>query len=88
VSKMRKRRLGKSIEYGVACVMNEVVSEIKPAEIYSDLSGEEIAEMMAEAAKVDALFQSGQISTLLLADTLVLTQVVVTARPDVPATAA
>ncbi|MBS0233232.1 MAG: hypothetical protein JSR99_07075 [Proteobacteria bacterium] len=46
--------------------MREAVSEIKPAEIYSDLSRDEIAEMMAEAEQVDALFQSGQISTLYL----------------------
>ncbi len=48
------------------CVMSETVSEIKAAEIYSDLSSDEIAEMMAEAAKVDALFQSGRISTTYL----------------------
>ena len=46
--------------------MSERVSEIKPAEIYSDLSAEDIAEMMAEAAEVDALFQSGGISTIYL----------------------
>ncbi len=48
---------------GVTCVMNEMISDIKPSELYSDLSEKEIAEMMAECAKVDALFQSGQIST-------------------------
>lgn len=85
---MRKRRLGKFVKYGVACVMNELVSEIKPAEIYSELSGEDIAEMMAEAAKVDALFQSGRISTTVLAETLVLTKYVADVCPDVPATAA
>jgi hypothetical protein len=46
--------------------MSERVSDIKPAEIYSDLSAEDIAEMMAEAAEVDALFQSGRISTMYL----------------------
>jgi hypothetical protein len=52
--------------YGVKCVMNERTSDIKPSEIYSDLSEDDIAEMMAEAATVDALFQRGQISTLFL----------------------
>jgi hypothetical protein len=42
------------------------VSEIKPSEIYSDLTSDDIAEMMAEAARVDALFKSGRISTLYL----------------------
>lgn len=46
--------------------MSVSVSEIKPAEIYSDLSADEIAEMMAEAAEVDALFQKGEISTMYL----------------------
>ena len=51
---------------GVKCVMNERTSDIKPSEIYSDLSDDDIAAMMAEAATVDALFQCGQISTLVL----------------------
>jgi hypothetical protein len=51
---------------GVKCVMNDRIPDIKPSEIYSDLSEDDIAEMMAEAATVDALFQCGQISTLFL----------------------
>jgi hypothetical protein len=68
--------------------MTEPVSEIKPAEIYSDLSGEDIAEMMAEAAKVDALFQSGQISTMYLTAVQTTKQAVASTHADVPATAA
>ena len=48
--------------------MNEIASGIKPSELYSDLSEQEIAEMMAECAKIDALFQSGAISTLIPTD--------------------
>ncbi|MFT3732177.1 MAG: hypothetical protein QM780_12295 [Hyphomicrobium sp.] len=44
--------------------MSVEVSDIKPAEIYSDLTADDIAEMMAEAARVDALFKSGRISTM------------------------
>lgn len=47
--------------------MSEEFSKIKPAEIYADLSADDIAEMMAEAAAVDALFQSGHASTMYLA---------------------
>jgi hypothetical protein len=68
--------------------MNEPVSEIKPAEIYSDLSGEDIAEMMAEAAKVDVLFQSGQISTMYLTAVLTTKRADACMRANVPATAA
>lgn len=46
--------------------MSEEFSKIKPAEIYADLSADDIAEMMAEAAEVDALFQSGRASTMYL----------------------
>jgi hypothetical protein len=63
--------------------MNEPVSDIKPAEIYSDLSDEDISEMMAEAAKIDALFQAGRISTLYPTDTLTLKRA--GAGADVPA---
>ncbi|MET0432389.1 MAG: hypothetical protein ABWZ86_07920 [Hyphomicrobium sp.] len=50
--------------------MSNVVSAIKPAEIYSDLTDEDIAELMAEAARVDAMLQSGQISTMYLTNAL------------------
>jgi len=68
--------------------MSEPVSEIKPAEIYSDLSGEDIAELMAEAAKVDALFQSGLISTMYPAAISTPVQARDDVLADLPATAA
>ncbi|MFA5956744.1 hypothetical protein [Hyphomicrobium sp.] len=68
--------------------MNEVVSNIKPAEIYSDLTAEDIAEMMAEAAAVDALFESGHISTMYLTSLTTAADVVAHAEPIVAATAA
>lgn len=68
--------------------MNEAVSEIKPAEIYSDLSREDIAEMMAEAARVDALFESGRISTLYLTSLSAAAFAVATSERALSATAA
>lgn len=72
--------------------MSERVSDIKPAEIYSDLSAEDIAEMMAEAAEVDALFQSGRISTMYLtslsAAAFAASQWEAEAEVEAPATAA
>lgn len=48
--------------------MDECNSKIVLSEAYSErLSDDEIAEMMAEAAMVDLLFQSGRISTMYLA---------------------
>lgn len=47
--------------------MTECNSKIELSELYSErLSDEEIADMMAEAARVDAMFQSGSISTTYL----------------------
>ncbi len=64
--------------------MNEVTSDIKPSELYSDLSKNEIAEMMAECAKIDALFQSGKISTLIPTDlTEVAYEVAASSESDV-----
>lgn len=72
--------------------MSERVSNIKPAEIYSDLSAEDIAEMMAEAAEVDALFQSGRISTMYLtslsAAAFVISSQEAEVEVEAPATAA
>jgi hypothetical protein len=83
-----KTQARQSITYGVACVMNESVSEIRPAEIYSDLSKDEIEAMMAEVAEVDALFQSGRISTMYLDHAFALAPVVADVRSAVPAEAA
>ncbi|WP_244531254.1 hypothetical protein [Hyphomicrobium facile] len=66
------RRLGwpdkrEKIPTGLSGVMDECNSKIVLSEAYSErLSDDEIAEMMAEAAMVDLLFQSGRISTLYL----------------------
>jgi hypothetical protein len=68
--------------------MSKQVSEIKPAEIYSDLSREDIAEMMAEATKVDALFQSGRISTMYPTALSTSVQTDDDALSNLPATAA
>ncbi|MBS0251746.1 MAG: hypothetical protein JSR78_11865 [Proteobacteria bacterium] len=72
--------------------MSEEFSNIKPAEIYADLSADDIAEMMAEAAKVDALFQSGHASTMYLASLSAAAFAVSKCEEDVqetaPATAA
>lgn len=72
--------------------MSERVSDIKPADIYSDLSAEDIAEMMAEAAEVDALFQSGRISTMYLtslsAAAFVISSQEAEVEVEAPATAA
>lgn len=47
--------------------MTECNSKIELSEAYSErLTEEEIADMMAEAARVDAMFQSGEISTTYL----------------------
>jgi hypothetical protein len=47
--------------------MDECNSKIVLSEAYSErLSDDEIADMMAEAAMVDLLFQSGRISTMFL----------------------
>ena len=49
---------------GSSGVMTECNSKIELSEVYSErLSDEEIADMMAEAAQVDALFKSGAIGT-------------------------
>jgi hypothetical protein len=53
---------------GNVCVMSTTAisrPNVKPASSPHVDSPEEIAEMMAEAARLDALFQSGAISTLL-----------------------
>jgi hypothetical protein len=68
--------------------MSDPVSDIKPAEIYSDLSAEDIAEMMAEAAEVDARFRSGRISTLYMSSLSAAAFVVSSCEEDVPAAAA
>jgi len=73
---------------GIECVMLEAVSEIKPADIYSDLSREDIAEMMAEAERVDALFKSGRISTLYLASLSAAAFAVANSDDTFPANAA
>ncbi len=73
---------------GITCVMNEMTSDIKPSALYSNLSKQEIAEMMAECAKIDALFQSGQISTLIPTDlTEVAYEVAASAEADTDRTA-
>ncbi|WP_045835160.1 hypothetical protein [Hyphomicrobium sp. 99] len=47
--------------------MIECNSKIELSETYTErLSDDEIADMMAEAARVDAMFQSGEISTMYL----------------------
>ncbi len=68
--------------------MSEIVSDIKPAEIYSDLTADDIAEMMAEAAAVDALFASSHISTMYLTSLTAAADVVGHAEPIIAATAA
>ncbi len=68
--------------------MSEANTEIRPAEIYSNLSREEIDEMMAEAALVDALFQSGRISTLYLTSLSAAAFAIANSDHDAPATAA
>ena len=68
--------------------MSEANTEIRPAEIYSGLSREEIDEMMAEAALVDALFQSGRISTLYLTFLSAAACTVANSDHHTPATAA
>lgn len=73
---------------GLSASMNEAVLEIKPAEIYSDLSSDEIADMMAEAARVDALFKSGRISTMYLTSLSAAAHVVANSDRELPATAA
>jgi hypothetical protein len=67
--------------------MSDYVSKIKPAEIYSDLSADDIAEMMAEAAEVDALFKSRKVSTMFLAG-LPAARAPADVKEEVPATAA
>ncbi|HML30140.1 MAG TPA: hypothetical protein PKE16_15175 [Hyphomicrobium sp.] len=64
--------------------MSVSVSDIKPAEIYSDLSADEIAEMMAEAAELDALFQKGEISTMYLTSLSAAAFAVAESEPDAP----
>ncbi len=64
------------------------VSEIKPSEVYSDLTSDDIAEMMAEAARVDAFFQSGRISTLYLTSLTTAAYAVANWDGALPATAA
>ncbi|MGO4684816.1 hypothetical protein [Hyphomicrobium sp. 2TAF46] len=52
---------------GSSGVMVECNSKIELSAAYSErLSDDEIADMMAEAARVDAMFQSGEISTTYL----------------------
>jgi hypothetical protein len=43
------------------------ITKIKPAAIYADLTEDDICEMMAEAAHVDRLMQSGRIATTSIA---------------------
>ncbi|CCB67236.1 hypothetical protein RLW55_08180 [Hyphomicrobium sp. B1] len=71
--------------------MSNEFSNIKPAEIYADLSADDIAEMMAEAAAVDALFQSGHASTTYLSSLSAAAFAVAKCEeevPEAPATAA
>ncbi len=68
--------------------MSEAVSDIKAAEIYSDLSRDDIAELMAEGAKVDALFQSGRISTMYLTGMAAAACAVTSSEPEKPVVAA
>ncbi|RUP00437.1 hypothetical protein [Hyphomicrobium sp.] len=64
------------------------VSEIKPAEIYSDLTSDDIAEMMAEAARVDSLFQTGRISTTYLSSLAAAADAIANWEEVLPANAA
>ena len=69
--------------------MDESNSKIELSEAYSErLSDDEIADMMAEAARVDLLFQSGQISTMYLAGLTAAAQASIEWEPEPTASAA